>query len=57
MHDAVQGKQATAFGQTVALEAQNGGAKALNGFKLENEVRLAACRRQVSVDRAVGRSA
>ncbi|GAA5990239.1 hypothetical protein JCM10908_005889 [Rhodotorula pacifica] len=31
------GTQATAFGQTVAREAQTGGQKALTNFKLENE--------------------
>lgn len=32
------GQQATAFGQSVAREVQEGGSKTLNGFKLENEV-------------------
>lgn len=33
------GTQATAFGHTVAREAQTGSQKALTNFKLENEVR------------------
>lgn len=36
------GQQATAFGQSVAREVQEGGSKTLNGFKLENECAKAA---------------